>query len=132
MWLANNYESAGYPLAAAALHSRINALSAYLDPQIPEVQKQIIRSILQNEMRPDMLEMAAGVYQNMGYAYAGQALRQRATYLRGGQAQPTPDDSPDLPPVTYQDNPPQMTVPEQNKNSLLPALALIGAGLAFT
>jgi len=131
-WAANVYDAMGYPLAAAALRSRMNALSVPLDANMPEDQKQIARSILQNETRPDSLEMGAAMYDAMGYPFAGQALRQRAAYLRGGLATPTPDDLPDMPVVAYPQNPPQTAAPEQNNKSFLPVLALLGAGLAFT
>lgn len=131
-WFASVYDSLGYPLSAAALRARANALLAPLDANMPEDQRQIVRSILQNETRPDMLEMSALMYQGMGYPYACQALRNRAAYLRGPQGQPTPDDSPDMPIVTYPENPPQPPAREENTKSVLPMLALIGAGLAFT
>lgn len=131
-WAANVYEAMGYPLAAAALRARMNALSAPLDVNMPEDQKQIARSILQNETRPEALEMAAGMYEAMGYPYAGQALRQRAAYLRGGLSQGTPVDLPDMPVVMYPSNPQQTAAPEETKNSLLPLLAILGAGMAFT
>lgn len=131
-WSANMYEAMGYPFAAAALRARMNALSAQLDPQMPEDQKQIVRSILQNEARVESLEMAAAMYDAMGYPYAGQALRQRAGYIRAGQTAPGPDELPDLPVVTYPDNSQQTASPEQNNKSFLPLLAILGAGMAFT
>ena len=121
---------------AAALRARMNALSAPLDANMPEQTKQIVRSILQNETHPESLEMAAGFYEAMGYPYAGYALRQRGAYLRTGQTSPAPtpapDDTPDSPVITHPENPTQTAGSEHNNHSFLPALALIGAGLAFT
>ncbi len=135
-WAANTYEAMGYPLAAAAFRARMNAITVPLDANMPENLKQIVRSILQNETRPDSLEMVAGMYEAMGHPYAGQALRQRAAYLRGGHAQstptPAPDDLPESPVVTHPDNSQQTASPEQNNNSFLPLLAILGAGMAFT
>lgn len=130
-WSANMYEAMGYPMAAAALRSRMNALAMLLDANMPEDQKQIVRSIVLNETRPESLEMAAAMYEAMGYPYAGQALRQRATYLRGGQPPPAAD-LPDMPVVTYSENSQPTPTTEGNRNSVLPMLAIVGAGLAFT
>ena len=133
-WVANMYEAMGYPLATAALRARANALSVQLDTNMPEDQKQIVRSILQNETHPESLDMAAGMYEAMGYPYAGQALRQRSAQIRMGQTSPTTrtDDLPDLPVITYPENPHQTSAPDHNNHSFLPALALLGAGLVFS
>jgi hypothetical protein len=125
---------------------------------------------LQNETRPEYLDMAAGMYEVSGYPLTGQALRNRAAVLRGyqppynvpmpdttwpwpgypqGQPAPTPpwpvpqypaptpsgneteDDS--QPPVwTYPNTPASNMQTEGNDSSLMPMLALVGAGLAFS
>ena len=135
-WVATMYESMGYPFTAAALRARINALTVPLDANMPEQTRQIVRSILQNETHPESLEMAAGMYEAMGYPYAGYALRQRGSYLRTGQTHstptPSPDDTPGVPEVTFSEHTPQTAAPEHSNHSFLPALALIGSCLAFT
>ena len=130
-WFATTYDAFGYPLAAAALRSRMNALLVPLDANMPEDQKQIVRSILQNETQANSLEMAASMYESMGYPYAGHALRQRATYLRGLLSAP-PADPPNTPVVPYQDDSLHTSSPDAPQKSMLPMLALIGAGLALT
>ena len=144
-WAADAYDVMGYPVAANALRNRAYAFATPLDTHMPDDQKQIVRSILQNETRPDSLDWAANTYQAMGYPFAAQALRNRAEVLRSGSWPMEPPQAPQVPqvPQAPEDNePPAWTWPQVDPaptqqtagadSSLMPMLALLGAGLAFT
>ncbi|UQA58592.1 hypothetical protein [Polyangium aurulentum] len=147
-WAGQTYLAMGYPMAARLLRDRAFAVGAPLDPHMPEDQKQIVRSILQNEQRPDTLDWTANVYQAMGYPAAAQAIRNRAEMLRSETVWPWPGypegQTPPPGPGGGEMEPPVWTYPGSDvtpadgqqtageDSSLMPMLAVLGAGLAFT
>ncbi|MDI1445939.1 LysM domain-containing protein [Polyangium sp. 6x1] len=96
-----------------------------LDPHMPEDWKNTARNLLLS-MDPNLLEQAAIIYEQRGCPVTANSLRMRATLLRA--ANPGPEYEYPVIDTT----PDTSTSSSSSSPSLLPVLALIGAGIAFS
>ena len=103
--------------------------SPKLDDTFSESAKQDILIFLEACDNPYQLEEVAQAYELSGYPLAAKALRDRAKVLRqqqSGGAPPTWEYYPQV------DNAPSSPTGSSNNGSLLPVIAVVAAGLAFS
>jgi hypothetical protein len=82
---------------------------------------------------PDQLDFVAAGYATTGYPLTAQAMWNKAAALRAAKEQEQEQTPPDPPVIwSYEPPPPTDSASSKNNGSLLPVIAVIGAGLALS
>ncbi|UQA60404.1 hypothetical protein [Polyangium aurulentum] len=152
----------GHPITAQTFRARAAYLrnqnagqppQYQFDDNLPPNTKVLAGIYLQQEARPEVIEQVAADFERMGYPITAQTFRAHAAYLRAQQqgtpppqqppwVQPYPQpypQPPDMPYLPGDDSPPVIVWDPNNSNAqpqgggaLVPMLAFLGAGLAFS